>query len=193
MTYVLYKNSNVAWQGKGLNKALIEKIKKSHGVTITKDAFRSPEQLDHYQIYKLVEAPKIAGKIITVTNHQKDGYLVHEVYTEVDDPDYVVPDPVEQTKASLIVGIKAEAGRRIIEIVPEWKQRNLTARAAQFAKQVADGIPLTTEQQAVWNAGEAVWLQVDGIRTQSDILEANLDGMTLEELQQFDPLDEENW
>ena len=96
--YVLYKNSNVAWQGNTPNQALFDKL----GYTMPRNAFQfsTPEELDQFKLYRLVEAPKKAGKIITVTNHLKEGYTVKETYTEVDDPDYVAPDPVAEAKKS---------------------------------------------------------------------------------------------
>lgn len=98
MPYVLYRNSNVAWQGNRPNSALRKKLDGS----VPDNLFRiaTPEDLDALQLYKLIEAPKTAGKITTVTNHQKQGFEVHEVYTQVDDPDYVAPDPLADAKAA---------------------------------------------------------------------------------------------
>lgn len=69
-----------------------------------------------------------------------------------------------------VEGVKAEAYRRIIAIVPEWKQRNLTAQAAQLAKKGEAN--WTPEEAAAWSAGEAIWNQVATIRAKSDALEA---------------------
>lgn len=66
--------------------------------------------------------------------------------------------------------VKAEAYRRIIEICPEWKQRNLTAQAAQLAKKGEAN--WTPEEAAAWAAGEAIWNQIAAIRAESDLLEA---------------------
>lgn len=66
--------------------------------------------------------------------------------------------------------VKTEAGRRIVAICPEWKQRNLTAQAAQLAKKGQAN--WTPEEQAAWDAGEALWNQIAAIRTKSDLLEA---------------------
>lgn len=66
--------------------------------------------------------------------------------------------------------VKAEANRRILKIVPEWKQRNLLAQAAQLnRKPVADW---TAEEQAAVDAGDAIWAQVQAIRAKSDEIEA---------------------
>jgi hypothetical protein len=66
--------------------------------------------------------------------------------------------------------VKAEAFRRIIAICPEWKQRNLTAQAAQLAK--TGEANWTPEEAAAWAAGEAIWNQIAAIRAASDVLEA---------------------
>jgi hypothetical protein len=67
-------------------------------------------------------------------------------------------------------GVKAEAYRRIIAIVPEWKQRNLTAQAAQLAEKGRAN--WTAEELGAWNAGQVIWDQVAAIRAKSDALEA---------------------
>jgi hypothetical protein len=66
--------------------------------------------------------------------------------------------------------VKEEAYRRIIAICPEWKQRNLTAQAAQLAKKGEAN--WTPEEAAAWAAGEAIWNQIAAIRAKSDLLEA---------------------
>ena len=66
--------------------------------------------------------------------------------------------------------VKAEAARRILEICPEWKQRNLTEQAAILAKKGEAN--WTPEEQAAWDAGEVIWTQIAIIRAKSDALEA---------------------
>lgn len=66
--------------------------------------------------------------------------------------------------------IKAEAERRILAILPEWKQRNLTAQAAILAEKGRDN--WTDAELIAWTAGEALWAQVAAIRAASDALEA---------------------
>ena len=66
--------------------------------------------------------------------------------------------------------VKAEAERRILALVPAWKQRNLTAQAVILAKKGAAN--WTPEEQAAWDAGEAIWAQVAAIRAASDVIEA---------------------
>ena len=71
--------------------------------------------------------------------------------------------------AQIIKGIKAEAHRRITAIVPEWKQRNLLAQASLLAEKGRAN--WTTAETAAWEAGEAVWAQVEAIRAASNALE----------------------
>lgn len=79
-------------------------------------------------------------------------------------------DKATAERASLIAGIKAEASRRILEILPEWKQRNLTAQATILAEKGRAN--WTAEELAAWDAGEALWMSIAAIRVASDTLEA---------------------
>lgn len=69
-----------------------------------------------------------------------------------------------------VEGVKAEAYRRIVAICPEWKQRNLTAQAAQLAKKGEAN--WTPEDATAWADGEAIWDEVAAIRAASDRIEA---------------------
>ncbi|MEP3049412.1 MAG: hypothetical protein ABJL55_16310 [Roseibium sp.] len=73
-------------------------------------------------------------------------------------------------QAQTIAIVKSEAERRILLICPVWKQRNLTARAAELAiKGVANW---TADEQSEVNAGQLLWDQIKAIREASDALEA---------------------
>lgn len=80
-----------------------------------------------------------------------------------------VPTAAE-VRAQMIPLVKAEAERRILAIVPAWKQRNLLARATLLAEKGRD--TWTDAELAEWTAGEAIWAQVVAIRTASDRIEA---------------------
>lgn len=83
----------------------------------------------------------------------------------------------DPTKAP-VSWIKAEAGRRIIQVAAEWKQRNLIAQATLLlAKGTANW---NEDDQAAWAAGEVIWLQIAKIRQRSDQLEAS--GCTVAQL-----------
>lgn len=77
-------------------------------------------------------------------------------------------NPTEPTVS--VEQIKTEAMRRILALCPEWKQRNLLAQATILAKKGAAN--WTTEEQAAWDAGEALWTQIAAIRAKSDAIEA---------------------
>lgn len=79
------------------------------------------------------------------------------------------PDLVAE-RALSVAGIKKEAARRILAILPEWKQRNLTAQAAVLSEK---GRANWTDAEAdAWDAGAAIWAEVSGIRAASNDLEA---------------------
>ncbi|MEM9635159.1 MAG: hypothetical protein AAGA50_27795 [Pseudomonadota bacterium] len=78
-------------------------------------------------------------------------------------PEWVPPAPTADQ-------IKVEAARRILEVAPEWYQRNLTARAAELAMKGGDN--WTAEEQAEVAEGQAVWDKIKGIRAASNALEA---------------------
>ena len=66
--------------------------------------------------------------------------------------------------------VKAEAGRRILEFCPEWKQRNLTAQAAILAEKGRAN--WTREERGAWASGEKTWAHIAAIRAASEKLEA---------------------
>lgn len=86
-------------------------------------------------------------------------------------------DPVAKSladaKTALRQEIKAAAYAKIIAIVPEWKQRNLTAQATQLLKKGAAN--WTQDDQDAWDAGDAVWASVKAVRDASDVGEAAVD------------------
>lgn len=82
----------------------------------------------------------------------------------------IAPPDTAREQQRKLAEIKREANRRIVAICPEWKQRNLTAQAAQLARK---GEANWTQAEAdAWAAGEALWAQVAAIRAASDAIEA---------------------
>lgn len=81
---------------------------------------------------------------------------------------------------------KAEAGRRILAILPEWKQRNYTARAVEkvAANEVGDD---------EWNEMQAAWRQIGAVRAASDQIEAHIQTLTDEEAGAYDVAASELW
>jgi len=81
-----------------------------------------------------------------------------------------VPDWPPAAPSVTIDAIKAEAKRRILGIAPEWKQRNMLARAAELLR---IGEPnWTPSQQAEVAAMDAAWADIEAIRAKSDAIEA---------------------
>lgn len=81
--------------------------------------------------------------------------------------------------------IKAEARRRILSVLPEWKQMNLIARQSELSRIQAGlmrdaqgaALParaLTPEEIAEEIAISAAWAWVTAIRTASDVLEQTM-------------------
>ena len=87
-----------------------------------------------------------------------------------DDP--VVVPPLETVKARLVATVKSLAMRKIIAIVPEWKQRNLLARATQLLRKKEAN--WTAGDLAAWNAGQAIWDRIVAIRSASDVGEGDI-------------------
>jgi len=106
---------------------------------------------------------------------------------------------LSELKDVKIAQIKAEAGQRIIEISPEWKQRNYMAAVVDIqnkelvALKANTTYTLSTDEAATIETSENIKDLIFAIRTKSDELETLLDSMTLEQLEAFDPADDNNW
>lgn len=187
-TYVL----PAIWGGYRHDPKLDEKAEASINPAIFKAPFTDADRAA-IGLFKQIDPSVPAGKRIASDWLSFDGDKVTVNVVLEDDPNYISTDWRSEIEAMRIEDIKREANRRIIAIVPEWKQRNLTARAAVYAKQVADGIPLTVDQQNEWDAGDLIWQQVNTIRNKSDQIETLLSGMTDEELVSFNPTDDNHW
>lgn len=93
---------------------------------------------------------------------------------------------VSAAKSSLIARVKAEANRRILAILPEWKQRNYTARAVEklAAGEVGDD---------EWSAMSAAWTAIKAVRVASDAIEAEISTLTDEQVVQYDVANNHKW
>lgn len=76
--------------------------------------------------------------------------------------------------------IKAEARRRIVAALPEWKQANATARMTELL--LVGPAQWSPAEQAEADALRAAWAWVKAIRAKSDELEAAAAGKTLDEV-----------
>jgi len=160
------------------------------------------ETLDGSWLGSSKELAKKASKRDKVTYQRNIGDLWSEEQLETlgfkvktPEPEPIpepIPEPtVEELKASHISLIKMEAGFRITQVIPEWKQRNLTAQATQLAEKGRNS--WSPQELSEWEAGVVLWNTVKDIRDKSDVLEASLDTMTLEELKSFDSHTSEVW
>ena len=66
--------------------------------------------------------------------------------------------------------VKTEAGRRILERYPEWRQANMTARAVQLVDIKLER-ELTAEEVAEEAALKASWAWISTVRLTSDAIE----------------------
>ena len=91
-------------------------------------------------------------------------------------PPAPTPTPEEQAaqfarlKQARILDVKHEARRRILALCPEWKQANLTARAAELA--IKGPGNWTEAETAEHAAGQAIWDQIKALRAASNAAEA---------------------
>lgn len=115
-----------------------------------------------WQLIEIDEVPALLSNFKGI-----DGIIVEKSQAELD-AESAATAALEQ--AAKVAAIKQEANRRIVEICPEWKQRNLTAQAAQLAKKGEAN--WTQAEASAWDAGEALWTQIEAIRSASDEIEA---------------------
>ena len=76
--------------------------------------------------------------------------------------------------------VKSECERRILAIMPEWRQRNT----------IAD---LSSDNAETKAAATTAWAQVTALRTKSDEIEASIASMTDEQILNFDAQDDAHW
>lgn len=85
------------------------------------------------------------------------------------------PMSLEDAKAERLAAIRAEAGRRITEVAPDYRQRNVLARSVELLEAAVLGggfAGLTEDERAEAAAARALWAQISPIRQHSDELEA---------------------
>jgi len=192
MFCIVDDTEKVLWSGS--SKVLVKKLFERDNVYYQENITRlwSAQELAEINVYRF-EQPKVPEGYLSNDSlvDTLNGYTITRKGTWIVDPNYVAPDPLKETLASKITEVKAEAGRRIVSLIPEWKQRNLTARAALLAiKGQANWTQAEADEFAV---GALLWDAVTNLRTASNLLESNLNSMTLEELQNFVVTDDLNW
>ena len=145
-----------------------------------------------------------------------EGYLVNESIFVPNDPkntDYqnvkkyidsggVVNEEftTEEFKENLIISIKSQAKQRIEASYPDHKQRNLNGVVSAIQnkevialKSGSGNYTPTSDEMVLLRAAKACKDFIDGIRAKSNQLEASLDSMTEEQLNDFDPSNDSNW
>lgn len=85
----------------------------------------------------------------------------------------VLLTPPPPTAQEITAQVKAEAQRRILAILPQWKQANLTARGVELSTKMLMGGTLTQAEKDEMEAGFALWDKVKAIRAASDLIEQN--------------------
>lgn len=96
-------------------------------------------------------------------------------------------------KSKGIFDAKTEAQRRIILIVPEWKQRNLLARSSELLERKLDNL-ITSEEEAELLDIKAIWGQITAIRSASDNIEAEINTKTsVDAVQNYDVQNSSAW
>lgn len=96
---------------------------------------------------------------------------------------------ISELRERAVAKVKKLAQAKIYEIVPLWKQNNLTARGLELSL-VQN---LTTEQQAEQAAITNVWDQVKAVRNASNQIEAKIAGLSAAELETYNPITESLW
>ena len=89
----------------------------------------------------------------------------------------VAERPLDEVKSALIRQVKQEAGATILAAYPDWKQRNMIARAVELTR-LARSVTLNSDEVAEEIALQAAWDWIVDIRTVSDAKEAAIQAAT---------------
>lgn len=92
---------------------------------------------------------------------------------------YADPD-LGLIRANLISKVKAEAGALILAYCPQYKQANLTARAAELALTFPGtaGLDLPEPYRSEFLMGQAIWDHIKSIRAHSDVMETEINNLS---------------
>ena len=123
-----------------------------------------------YQVYPVIEEPSPVYNEATQRIVRQQPQLINSQWMVK----WVVVDKTEeeqiQYRENQVRNVKAEAKRRIISIAPEWKQSNMLARAITLLRKGEAN--LTTAEALEVVEMDAVWAEIQRIRSVSDTLEA---------------------
>ena len=118
-------------------------------------------KLTYFSFTRYEDDPQVIARLVN------KGWLDTGVYTPPVDPSVV--------EADRVANIKLAAGRLITGKLPEWKQRNLSARFTELLEDKVSGKTLSSEKKAEMDAIKAMWSWVKAVRAESDRLEADED------------------
>ena len=156
-------NLPILWTGKRFNKNLFDIL----GYTLSRDAIRNGTS-QSFGIFNLTEPSLPTGKMSNGSKEDTfDGTTVTRKAPWADDPTY---NELDLRKAQTVKDIKAHSSNLILEIAPEWKQRNILAGMIK---------------DTATDAENAMWVNIDIIRSQSDIIELSVADMTLDDIASF--------
>lgn len=138
-------------------------------------------------------------KLYLVTNPNGTSYKITSDNVPKNSHEIKGNELIEHLTSSHIDSIKLEAGRRIIEAYPEWRQRNHMSAVIDIQNKELAALKAnatytpSADEIATITAAQTAKNQVFAIRAKSDQLETSLDSMTLAELEAFDPTNDSNW
>lgn len=82
-------------------------------------------------------------------------------------------DELSALRAQKVAAVNAEAERRILDVMPEYQQRNSLALGMEFVTTLGpDPAAWPADQRATYQAVMAQWAQIKAIRAKSDALGA---------------------
>lgn len=81
--------------------------------------------------------------------------------------------------------IKQKAHKIIINRYPDWKQRNMAQRAVELVD-IKTERALTTDEEAERQKLKDIKAWVDSIRSQSNVMEADLKNLTADEIKSYE-------
>lgn len=129
----------------------------------------------------------------TITQEQKQNILsVYAAHNPLDD--------LSRLREEKIKLIKLESARRIEEVYPAYKQRNMLAAVAKIInrdvvsrKQSLPNPVLSVEELAELSSADQMHTFINAIRAKSDTLEAEVNTLDLDGLLAYDVTDDNKW
>ncbi len=132
---------------------------------IISDADESPLEPGVYLIPSHSTPVEPPADVAGSTRHFMAGRWEYRALPVQPEPESV--SSIDDLRAAAVTQIKHGASQIILSRYPDWKQRNMTARAVQL---LAAG----TASGAEWDALSAVWAWISAVRQESDRVEASI-------------------